>query len=275
MSRILVVDDDQELHQVVESAVGESGFQIRHSSNTESALSSIDRHGCDLLIVDLEAIGADGLSLIEQARQTHPHLKILSAASEATPNFVLASLSNLAGDLVITPPSPEDLRTAIIAALDDCQILELKVISARQNWVQLRVPCDLNIVPTLQKYLSLLQSDLSEETREGITYAFREMLNNAIEHGGKLDPANFVEVRFIRMRRAIIVWMRDPGEGFDIEHLSHAAVGNPEDDPFRHVMVRDEKGLRAGGFGILLTNQLVDELVYNDRRNELIFIKYI
>lgn len=275
MSRILVVDDDQELHQVVAAAVGESGFQIWHSSNTESALSTVARRSCDLLIVDLEAVSADGLSLLKQARETYPQLKILSAASQATNHFILASLSSLACDLVITPLSREDLRTAITAAIDDCHILEMKVVSARQNWVQLRVPCDLNIVPILQRYISLLQSDLPEETCEGIVYAFREMLNNAIEHGGKLDPASFVEVRFIRMRRAIIVWMRDPGEGFDIEHLSHAAVGNPEDDPFRHVLVRDEKGLRAGGFGILLTHQLVDELVYNERCNELTFIKYI
>ena len=41
------------------------------------------------------------------------------------------------------------------------------------------------------------------------------------------------------------------------------------------ITVRDEKGLRAGGFGILLTDQLVDDLVYNERRNELMFVKYL
>jgi len=49
-------------------------------------------------------------------------------------------------------------------------------------------------------------------------------------------------------------------------------VNNPAGDPFRHVLVRDEKGLRAGGFGILMADQLVDELVYNERRNEVMFI---
>ncbi len=33
--------------------------------------------------------------------------------------------------------------------------------------------------------------------------------------------------------------------------------------------------VRAGGFGILLTSQLVDELVYNERDNELLFVKYL
>jgi hypothetical protein len=39
--------------------------------------------------------------------------------------------------------------------------------------------------------------------------------------------------------------------------------------------VRDQRGLRPGGFGILLAHQLVDELIYNDCRNEVIFAKYI
>jgi hypothetical protein len=41
----------------------------------------------------------------------------------------------------------------------------------------------------------------------------------------------------------------------------------------RHVFVREEQGLRAGGFGILITSQIVDELVYNERHNEVLFVK--
>ena len=130
-------------------------------------------------------------------------------------------------------------------------------------------------MPTLQKLLTQLKADLPAETREAIAYAFREMLNNAIEHGGKLDPQQYVEVSYVRLKHAIIYWIKDPGEGFDITQMPHAAVNNPSGDPFHHISVRDEQGLRAGGFGILLTKQLVDEMIYNERGNELIFVKYL
>jgi anti-sigma regulatory factor (Ser/Thr protein kinase) len=39
--------------------------------------------------------------------------------------------------------------------------------------------------------------------------------------------------------------------------------------------VRQEKGLRPGGFGLLMTRQLVDELLYNEAQNEVIFVKYL
>ena len=61
----------------------------------------------------------------------------------------------------------------------------------------------------------------------------------------------------------------DPGEGFDIDGLRHAAISNPDDDPIRHLSVREEQGLRPGGFGLAMTRSLVDELIYNEARNEV------
>ena len=43
----------------------------------------------------------------------------------------------------------------------------------------------------------------------------------------------------------------------------------------RHVEVRAEEGRRPGGFGILLTKNLVDELLYNERGNAVLFVKYL
>ena len=38
---------------------------------------------------------------------------------------------------------------------------------------------------------------------------------------------------------------------------------------------REAKGLRPGGLGLMLTQQLVDELVYNEKRNSVVLIKYL
>jgi hypothetical protein len=39
--------------------------------------------------------------------------------------------------------------------------------------------------------------------------------------------------------------------------------------------VREERGMRPGGFGILTVRALVDELLYNEKRNEVVFVKYL
>jgi anti-sigma regulatory factor (Ser/Thr protein kinase) len=57
--------------------------------------------------------------------------------------------------------------------------------------------------------------------------------------------------------------------------VPHAAISNPENSPIRHVEVRAEAGQRPGGFGILMTRNLVDELIYNQRGNGVLFVKYL
>jgi anti-sigma regulatory factor (Ser/Thr protein kinase) len=100
-------------------------------------------------------------------------------------------------------------------------------------------------------------------------------LFNAVEWGGKLDPSRKVRISCLRAKRMLLYRIADPGEGFDIEGLVHAAISNPQDDPLRHALVREEQGLRPGGLGLAITQSLVDELIYNQARNEVVFVKYL
>ena len=160
-------------------------------------------------------------------------------------------------------------------ALSACLSAGIEVVSLLPEWVELRVPSDLTVISPLQELVTQLEAGLSPEVSEAITRAFLEMLCNAIEYGGHLDPAALVEVRLMRLEHAFICRIKDPGDGFDPCTLDHAAINNPNDNPVRHAAVRDEKGLRGGGFGILLVSQLIDELVYNERHNEVQFVKYL
>ena len=57
--------------------------------------------------------------------------------------------------------------------------------------------------------------------------------------------------------------------------LHHAAVSYADDSPAEHILYRTEHGLRPGGFGILLARKLVDELIYNEKGNEVLMVKYL
>lgn len=275
MSKILVVDDDPALHEIIQGGLAGQAHTLMHAYDGEQGIELLSRESFDLAIVDLILPDMDGVGFLDRMRTTHPNQKTIIITAYGTPDAVVGALRQRVCDFLVKPFELSELRTAVSAALDEDPPSNIEIISAQPHWVQLRIPCDLAAVPWLQKLLMQLKADLPEETREAMAYAFREMLNNAIEHGGKLDPTKHVEVLCVRLKRAIIYWIKDPGEGFDPEQLEHAAVNNPTTDPFRHISVRDEKGLRAGGFGILLTNQLVDDVVYNERRNEVMFIKYL
>ena len=86
-----------------------------------------------------------------------------------------------------------------------------------------------------------------------------------MEHGGHFDPRQYVEISFVRMRRAVVCRVKDPGEGFSLKGLRHAAVNSPPGDLLSHLAVREAQGLRPGGFGLLMAKKLVDELIYSER----------
>jgi anti-sigma regulatory factor (Ser/Thr protein kinase) len=114
-----------------------------------------------------------------------------------------------------------------------------------------------------------------ETEREGVATACREILLNAMEHGGHFDASQHVEISVIRARQAVVCRVKDPGQGFSLEELRHAAINSPADDLFSFIPAREAKGLRPGGFGLLQAKKLVDELIYNEKGNDVLLVKYL
>lgn len=101
------------------------------------------------------------------------------------------------------------------------------------------------------------------------------MLLNAIEWGGRLDPKRKVRISYLRAKKMLLYRIADPGPGFKLAELDHAAITHLPDEPTAHDDIRREKGLRPGGFGLVLAQANVDELLYNEARNEVVFVKYL
>ena len=46
-------------------------------------------------------------------------------------------------------------------------------------------------------------------------------------------------------------------------------------DLFSHLRVREQQGLRPGGFGVMLAKKLVDDVLYSERGNDVLLVKYL
>ena len=90
--------------------------------------------------------------------------------------------------------------------------------------------------------------------RTQVGQAFRELLMNAIEWGGQLDPDKSVRISYLRARRMLLYRIADPGQGFSFEGahpLRRSTIRRTS--RCEHTLTREEKGLRPGGFGLLMT----------------------
>ena len=249
-------------------------------SNGDDALTQMeghrDFHSYDVVLADILMPGMDGLTLLGRLRSRYPDIPVVIMTVKNTPEHVLGSLRREAAAYIAKPFSRDALLTTLDNALsssvggDD-----IKILSDKPNWISLQIRCRLATADRLTQFVRELPSDLDPDLREQIATAFRELLMNAVEHGGHLDPEKTVDLSYIRTARSIVYYIRDPGAGFSMETLAHAAIANTADEPFRHLELRNQMGIRPGGFGLLMTKSFADELIYSAKGNEVILIKYL
>jgi len=277
MSRILVVEDDPHLTEVIGQVLAVAGHSITTAADGVEGLEKLREEQFDLMLSDIRMPRMDGLELLGRVRAeiTAPP-KIVVMTADDTPETLLRAVRERAYQYIAKPFDPEALLELVESALaSSTPPLDIEVLSARPNWVELLVPCEMSAAERIQGFLARLRADLPDDVRESVGSAFREMLLNAIEWGGKLDPHRKVRIAFLRARRMLLYRIADPGPGFNLEALSHSALSNTPDRPADHVRVREEKGMRPGGYGIVMVRAMVDELIYNEARNEVVLIKYL
>jgi CheY-like chemotaxis protein/anti-sigma regulatory factor (Ser/Thr protein kinase) len=275
MTKILVVDDDRATRHLVKSILTRAGFRTTAAKDGVEALKALRTRRFDLILLDVWMPRMNGLDLLERirARKTAPRVVVMT--SDDAPATLLRAVRQQAFKYVHKPVAPPSLLSTVREVLKAPPPPPIEVVSARPEWVELLVPCTHEAVERIQGVTARLDADLAPEVRETIAYAFRELLLNAIEWGGRLDPKRKVRIACLRARRMLMYRIADPGPGFDLDRLPHAAIGHPTDVPIAHMQVREEKGIRPGGFGLLMVRSSVDELLYNEKRNEVVFVKYL
>jgi CheY-like chemotaxis protein len=275
MSRILVVDDDRTTRHVLRKVLIGAGFSAIVAKDGVEALKVLRTRRFDLLLLDVWMPRMNGLDLLTQLRNRKSRPRVVVMTSDDAPETLLKAVREQAFQYVHKPVEPAALLRTVRDVLNATPLPPIEVVSARAEWVELVVPCTRGAAERIQHVLSQLDTDLAPELRESIAYAFRELLLNAVEWGGKLDPNRKVRISCLRARRMLLYRIADPGTGFNIEDLPHAAIGQQPDRPIAHMEVREAKGLRPGGFGLLMVRANVDELLYNETRNEVVFVKYL
>jgi len=274
-AKILVADDDRTTRFAVSSMLRKAGYTVTAVKDGAEALRKIQQKSFDLVFLDIWMPELTGLEVLARVRAGESHPKIVIMTSDGTPETLLRAIREQAYEYLSKPFPPKEAVEVAERALKQNASPPIEVISARPHWVELLIPCTREAAERIQSFLMKLEADLPDDLRNTIGLAFRELLLNAVEWGGKLDPNHKVRIAQLRSSRMLLYRVADPGPGFSFKGLAHAAVGQAVEEPFAHVAVRDQLGIRPGGFGIAMTRAMADELLYNEAQNEVIFIKYL
>jgi len=269
----LVVASGRDIDELLTGVLASDGWSIRRADDNHHALDLATAESFELIVTGRKMLGSDDVDLLRKIRSAHAHVRLIILTDRFTPGDVISAVREAAFSYFSAPFDASELTDMVRAAMaSPCWDDGIEVFSATPAWVRLAARCDIS---TADRLVQFLRGVRDPDIPEGIIFAFREVLLNAMEYGGNFNPSQHVEISFIRARRVVACRVKDPGQGFSLEELRHAAINNPAEDLLSHVAVREAQGLRPGGFGLLLAKKLVDELIYSEQGNEVLLVKYV
>jgi anti-sigma regulatory factor (Ser/Thr protein kinase)/CheY-like chemotaxis protein len=271
----VVVDADRQVIGVLRCVLKCGEWDIVHVTDNATVLELGQNQPLDLIITGARTTGSEDVDLLHKIRRLQPHIRLIILTDESTPADVIASMREGAFSYFSRPFSNEALIEMVrMAVAEPAWDDGIEVISATPEWISVIVRCDTKTADRLVHFFQEI-SDLPDPEKGNVAMAFHELLLNAMEHGGKFDPEQYVEISYVRTRKMIMCRIKDPGRGFSLDEIEHAAINNPSYDPIRHALFREKQGLRPGGYGVLIAKHLVDELVYGEKGNEVLLVKYL
>jgi signal transduction histidine kinase len=115
--RILVVDDDQQILDVLEIHLASLGLEVTAARDPGRAVDSVAGARFDLALVDLRLDPLDGMRVMESIHSHQPHLPVLIMTAHATIESAVQAIQRGAFDYLTKPFVPDELHRKIARAL--------------------------------------------------------------------------------------------------------------------------------------------------------------
>jgi putative nucleotidyltransferase with HDIG domain len=118
--RILVVDDEEAIREIVSSMLTSSGYQCTQASSGIEALAILKTNSdFELILSDLMMAELDGIGLLERAKERYPDMPVVMVTAVHDISVALAALRNGAYDYLLKPFEREQLLATVRRAIEN------------------------------------------------------------------------------------------------------------------------------------------------------------
>ena len=177
--RILVVDDDESVRELLSTVLFDEGYQVTTAESAEQALEYFYKDPFPLVITDLRMSGMDGLELLEKVKAFSEETQVVIITGHASLDTALQALREGVYDYLIKPIESLDIVTALVnRALDKVRL----IVENQYLFKKLQANCEeLEEVNVSLREISL---------RDGLTGLynqryFRQALNRELKRSSR------------------------------------------------------------------------------------------
>jgi anti-sigma regulatory factor (Ser/Thr protein kinase)/ActR/RegA family two-component response regulator len=275
-ARALLIGNPGEMEGSLEEALASFHCGFARAAGSADAIRQLRHTPYAVVITDPATSIQEDLALVGEIQHTRPGVRVIILAQRGTPEELISALRQRVFLCQCAPFNAREIARYAVSAVEAGKTPDgIEVLSANRSWISVQMNCDLMNADRLTAFFHQFRRSLPDPAPEEMMIAFQEVLQNAIEHGAGNDPSKLVKVAAVRTARTFVFYVSDPGKGFTRDDLPHAAISYGPEEAARHFEVRERAGMRPGGYGILLASGIVDEMIYSDKGNEVLLIKYL
>jgi DNA-binding response OmpR family regulator len=267
----LIVNDEPTTSAQLAALVGDLGFETVMSQTGAGALALIREKQPDVVLLDLTLPDSTGFEICHKLkcdRETNL-IPVVLVALKDDPRQVLSGLRVGSNGFISKPYTHDEVKEAVESAI---AWRHERIEHGDSGEIVFMLRSEMAILQQTNDLLAdlFVHTPLTERQIKELKQVLTEMGGNAIEWGHRRNAELPLKITYRIGSDRVTLIIRDQGPGFDPKNLPHAAC---DEDPIQHLDVRNELGIREGGFGIMLAKGMVDDFKYNDVGNQVTLIK--
>ncbi|WP_455377693.1 sigma-54-dependent transcriptional regulator [Petrachloros mirabilis] len=118
MEKILVVDDEKSLREVMSIMLKRAGYAVTEASDGEEAIGQVNKEIYDLVITDLRMPKADGMDVLKAVKAASPETVVLVVSAFATADSAVEAMKHGAYDYLTKPFQVDEVQLIVRNALE-------------------------------------------------------------------------------------------------------------------------------------------------------------
>jgi two-component system response regulator PilR (NtrC family) len=132
MNRILVVDDEQSMREMLTIMLRKEGYDVVTAANGEAALSLLQNEIFDLVITDVRMGPIDGIAVLRAVKDLSPETVVIMITAYASTEIAVDAMKMGAYDYITKPFKNEEIRLVIRKALEKRLLRKENILLKRE-----------------------------------------------------------------------------------------------------------------------------------------------
>ena len=128
MMKILVVDDEKSILELLTVVFRKEGYEVRTNPGTPKAFDLVEEGDYDVLLCDIKMPEVDGMALLKRSREAHPFIPVIMITAYGSVKQAVEALRMGALDYVVKPFDVEELKILVAHGIEERSLREENVL---------------------------------------------------------------------------------------------------------------------------------------------------